>query len=218
MAPDIGLAVQIPWHDSNNSSVKRAMAEQFPHSPPSALVLFAHPKSHLSRVNRQLAEAASALPHVTVHDLYEQYPDFYIDVPAEQARLAAAQVIVFLHPIQWYSMPSLMKEWVDSVLVSGWAYGEHGHALAGKTYFLAVTAGSKETAYAPGAVHGRSLDEFLHAFRQTAALCEMQWVEPHVLYGAHLVDDDIVAQHVHAFVTRLSALLQPSLSEPSHGA
>jgi len=183
------------------------MAASSPPPQRTALVLYAHPRPHQSRVNRLLADAARTVPGAVLHDLYDTYPDFYIDVPAEQARLLSADVVVFLHPIQWYSMPALMKEWVDTVLQSGWAYGQNGTALAGKTYLLAATAGSLLASYAPNGVNGRPLDDYLHAFRQTARLCGMQWVEPHILYGAHAVDDAAVQSHVDAFRARLGALL-----------
>lgn len=183
------------------------MAQQHPPSGRAALVLFAHPQAHLSRVNRPLAEAARAVPGVQVHDLYESYPDFYIDVAAEQARLAAADIVVFLHPIQWYSMPSLLKEWVDAVLLPGWAYGEGGHALDGKTYWLAATTGSPAVAYSANGVHARPFDDYLPAFRQTAQLCGMRWETPHILHGAHQVGAAAVQAHVDAFAARLTHLL-----------
>lgn len=170
------------------------------------LVLFAHSTRHLSRVNRRLADAARQLDHVDLHDLYESYPDFYIDVPAEQARVELAQALVFLHPFQWYSMPALMKEWVDAVLLPGWAYGKGGHALAGKTYLLAVTTGSPAQYYSQGEVHARAFEDYLAPFRQTAELCGMRWAEPHVLHGAHTVDEACVERHVDAFVQRLAEL------------
>lgn len=174
------------------------------------LVLFAHSAPHLSRVNRRLAAAARAIDHVDVHDLYETYPDFYIDVAAEQARAAAADMLVFLHPLQWYSMPALMKEWIDTVLLPGWAYGKDGRALHGKTFLLAATTGSPADAYAPGQIHGRPFEDYLPAFRQTAELCSMRWAEPHVLHGARLVDDAAVEAHVDAFVSRLGAFIHHS--------
>ena len=183
------------------------MPEQSPLPQRTALVIFAHPQAHLSRVNRPLAAAARTLPRVDVHDLYETYPDFYIDVAAEQARLAAADIVVFIHPIQWYSMPSLLKEWVDAVLLPGWCYGEHGHALEGKTYWLVATTGSQADGYSADGVHGRPFDDFLPAFRQTAQLCGMRWETPHILHGAHQVDAAAVQAHVQAFVARLDALL-----------
>ena len=98
------------------------MAESQDTDKPKILVLFAHPYPHMSRVNRAMAEAVRDLPHVTVRDLYEIYPDFYIDVKREQALLTTHDVIVMQHPVYWYSCPSLLKEWMDSVLEYGWAY------------------------------------------------------------------------------------------------
>lgn len=184
----------------------------------SVLVLYAHSTPHLSRVNRKLADAARMLDGVEVHDLYETYPDFFIDVAAEQARAQAADMLVFLHPLQWYSMPALLKEWVDSVLLPGWAYGQDGHALAGKTFLLAVSTGSPAQAYAAGQVHGRPFEDYLPAFRQTAELCRMRWAEPHVLHGAHHVDGAAVDAHVDAFVRRLDAFLHHADEIPAHAA
>ena len=173
--------------------------------PKNILVLYAHPSSHLSRVNRVLADAARSVAGVQVHDLYNTYPDFYIDIAREQALIEAADVLVFLHPIQWYSMPSLLKEWVDAVLQPGWAYGADGTALAGKVYWLVTTTGSVEQSYSAGAVHGRPFAHYLAPFEQTAAVCGMRWEQPHVLHGAHHADDASVQAHVAAFAARLSA-------------
>lgn len=167
------------------------------------LVIYAHPAPHQSRVNRKLADAARGVANVQVHDLYETYPDFYIDVAREQARLAGADVVVFLHPIQWYSMPSLLKEWVDAVLQPGWAFGKDGDALKGKAYWLVATTGSPAEAYRAGARHGRPFDDYLPPFQQTAALCGMQWQAPLILHGAHKIGEDALDAHVAAFVVRL---------------
>ena len=50
------------------------------------LLLFAHPALDASRVHRALLGAARAVPGVTVHDLYEAYPDFDVDVTTETLR------------------------------------------------------------------------------------------------------------------------------------
>ncbi|MES3023757.1 MAG: NAD(P)H-dependent oxidoreductase [Pseudomonadota bacterium] len=172
---------------------------------PRILVLYAHPAPHQSQVNQRLAQAAARLPHVTVHDLYETYPDFAIDVAREQALVEQADMLVFLHPIYWYSMPSLLKEWVDAVLQPGWAYGKDGAALQGKRYWLVVTTGSAAEAYQPGAPHGRPFADFLAPFEQTAALCGMRWIAPHVLHAAHAGDAAAVEAHIAAFAERLAA-------------
>lgn len=172
-------------------------------SAPRILILYAHAMPHASRVNRAMIDAARALPNVTVRDLYETYPDFHVDVAAEQALLDAADLVVFQHPIQWYSMPALMKEWLDVVLEAGYAYGEGGNALRGKGYCLCVTTGSPAAAYRADGLHSLAFEAFLPQFRQTAWLCGMGWQPPLVLHGAHQVTGDEVAAHVARYVALL---------------
>jgi len=172
---------------------------------PRILILYAHPFSEQSRANRALADAARSLANVRVHDLYEAYPDFYIDAQHEQQLLAEADLIVFQHPIQWYGMPSLLKEWVDTVLEYGWAYGEGGTALRGKDFWLAVTTGSPQDWYRENGHHGHDFSAFLPPFRQTARLCGMRWRRPYILHGADLADEHALARHIEGYQARLSA-------------
>jgi len=103
------------------------------------LILFAHPALEKSRVNRRLIAAVQDLENVTINDLYEQYPDFYIRVKREQELLLSHDVIVFQHPFYWYSCPALVKQWEDLVLQYGFAYGKEGTKLEGKWVLTAIT-------------------------------------------------------------------------------
>jgi glutathione-regulated potassium-efflux system ancillary protein KefG len=80
------------------------------------LLVVGHPGLSQSRANATLVGAVRDLTHVTVHDLYAAYPDFQIDVAAEQALLAEHDVIVFQHPVFWYNTTPLFKQWQDKVL------------------------------------------------------------------------------------------------------
>jgi glutathione-regulated potassium-efflux system ancillary protein KefF len=191
-------------------------------NPNRLLVLYAHPAPHLSRVNRRLADAARLCEGVYLHDLYETYPDFYIDVQREQALVAQADALVFLHPLQWYSMPALMKEWIDVVLAEGWAYGGAGAgstrgAMQGKRYWLAATTGGTADEFAIGARHGRPFADYLAPFEQTAALCGMQWIPPHILHAAHAVDAATVDAHVEGFSAGLRRLANATALPPGIG-
>lgn len=167
------------------------------------LVLAAHPNWRESRVNRRMLGAARAVGSVHVRDLYALYPDYDIDVGAEQAAAAAAALIVLLHPIQWYSMPALQKLWLDEVLTYGWAYGHGGTALQGKDLWLAATTGGPESSYHPQSYNRYFFDAFLPPYEQTAALCGMRFLPPLLLHGAHRASEDAVAQHVNVFAERL---------------
>ncbi len=46
------------------------------------------------------------------------------DVVAEQARLDRADHLVLVYPVYWWSMPALLKGWIERVFVSGWAFDE----------------------------------------------------------------------------------------------
>ena len=91
---------------------------------PRILVLYAHPDPEASVANRTMLAAISRLPHVTVHDLYAAYPDFFIDITFERELVRDHDIIVFQHPLYMYSCPSLLKEWIDVVLSKGFAHGE----------------------------------------------------------------------------------------------
>jgi len=171
----------------------------------SIVVLGAHPDLARSHVNRALAQACrdAALPGVDYRDLYALYPDYVIDVPAEQAALADARLVVWQHPVQWYAMPALMKLWVDEVLRYGWAYGSGGTALRGKDLWLVASTGSPEAAYRPDGPQRYFFDAFLPPYEQTATLCGMRFLPPLLLHGAHRLDDDALAAHAAVLVDRL---------------
>jgi glutathione-regulated potassium-efflux system ancillary protein KefF len=172
------------------------------------LVLVAHPDIARSRVNRALADEARrrAAGEVEVRDLYALYPDYEIDVEAEQAALSAARAVVWVHPVQWYSMPALMKLWVDEVFAFRWAYGPDGDALAGKCLWLVASAGGAESSYGPDGHHRHAFERFLPAYRQTAELVGMRFLEPSIFYGSHQADVQAVGAHARAFGERLLAL------------
>ena len=70
------------------------------------LVVYAHLYPKHSRACMALLNAACDLPGLKVRSLYDRYPDFDIDVAAEQKALASADLVVWLHPVYWYSAPS----------------------------------------------------------------------------------------------------------------
>lgn len=180
------------------------------------LVLSAHPDLRLSRVNRALLEAARGLAAgegstttVAVRDLYALYPDYVIDVPAEQAALERADLVVWQHPVHWYGPPPLMKLWMDEVLALGWAYGSSGGragtALNGKDVWLVASTGGSEAAYRPDGYNRYFFDAFLPPYEQTAALCGMRFLPPLIFHGARSAPEAEVAAHVEVFAQRLGS-------------
>ncbi len=175
--------------------------------PRRILVLFAHPALEKSRVQRRLLRATDGLAHVTVHDLYERYPDLVVDADHEQALLLEHDVIVFQHPFYWYSTPAIMKEWQDIVLEHGWAYGTHGTRLHGKLTFNVLSTGAPSQAYTPGGHNRFTVRQLLAPYEQTARLCGMTYLAPFVVPGAlRLHGDADVGPHMERYRRLLERL------------
>lgn len=168
------------------------------------LVLFAHPAPHKSRVNRELLRAARAVEGVTVRDLYEEYPDQEVLVEPEQQLLLSHDVVVLQHPFYWYSVPPLLKEWIDLVLEHGWAYGRRGTRLRGKWLLSAITTGGGASSYGPGSLNRYTVREFLRPIEQTARLCQMEYLPPFLVQGTHRME----REQIHTAATEYGRVLQ----------
>jgi glutathione-regulated potassium-efflux system ancillary protein KefG len=172
------------------------------------LLLFCHPNPHRSRVNRALREAVEGLPGLSVHDLYERYPDGALDVRFEQELLLGHRALVLQHPFYWYSVPPLLKEWLDRVLLWGWAYGRSGDKLRGKLLLQAITTGGPASAYQPDGPNRFTIAQLLAPMDQTAHLCGMLWQEPFVVHGTHRISDAELASEAQRYRQRLASLVR----------
>jgi glutathione-regulated potassium-efflux system ancillary protein KefG len=158
------------------------------------LIVFAHPALEKARVAPAMLKAASALPYFPVRDLYDLYPDLTIDVLAEQVALAVSDIVVLQFPLYWYSVPALLKEWLDLVWVPGWAYGKGGKVLHGMTLACAFSAGGSTEAYGPQGANRFTIAELMRPWEQTAALCGMRWIAPFVIHNAGDLDAAALAE------------------------
>ncbi len=152
------------------------------------LLVLAHPYFERSSAQRGLLAQTVSDRRVRVHDLYETYPDFAVNVRREQAILLAHDTVLLHFPMFWYSTPALLKEWIDVVFLSGFAFGPGGR-LGGKLLACAVSTGQAEDTYrAPGL---GTIDDFLLPLRATASFCGMRWATPFAVHGA-LGNDDLL--------------------------
>lgn len=154
------------------------------------LVLFAHPKFEKSKVNKELIKEIKDLDDVTIHDLYEEYPDFHVDVNREKELLENHDIIIWHHPFYWYSCPPLMKQWIDIVLEFNWAYGPEGNALKGKICLNTITTGGSKEMYCSEGNNSFTVRQFLRPFEQTATLCGMTYFSPFTVMGTHKLQEN----------------------------
>lgn len=179
------------------------------------LVVSGHTNLEASVANKKILEVlAERLPDAEIVKLDRLYPDFRIDVAAEQARLLKADVIVLQFPVFWYSAPSLLERWMEETFVHGFSHGSKGDKLAGKKLVLSFTTGAPEAVFAKDGPVGFALDDFLACFKATARLCRMEYAgEIHtcgVSYAMRTSPEKIEAQNAAsvAHAERLIEFLQ----------
>jgi glutathione-regulated potassium-efflux system ancillary protein KefG len=170
------------------------------------LILFAHPSLQKSHVNIHLISGLDSIEGVTFHDLYQEYPEFDIDVKKEQQLLVNNDVIIFHHPFFWYSVPAILKEWIDLVFEHDWAYGSKGNSLKGKFLMNFITAGGSEKAYCSEGYNQYTIREYLRPIEQTARLCKMNFVPPYVVYGTHSISEEQILTQKEKYFRLLESI------------
>jgi NAD(P)H dehydrogenase (quinone) len=80
------------------------------------------------------------------------------DIAGEVEKLKRADLVIFNFPVYWFSVPAMMKGWIDRVLISGLCYGglrfyDQG-GLKGKKAALSFTLGGRPHMFGEGAIHG----------------------------------------------------------------
>ena len=182
------------------------------------LIVSGHPDlKNNSFANKIIVEdLEKALPSAKFSYLDRLYPDYKIDVSAEQAKLVAADIIVLEFPIFWYSMPALLAKWMEEVFVHGFSHGSTGKALVGKKFLVAFTTGAPAEAYGEGSPMLYPVSSMATRFEQTAALCGMDYVGYIVTSGvsyASRADETKIAamtaashEHAERIVNKLKEL------------
>lgn len=119
---------------------------------------------------------------LSVRRLSDLYPDYQIDVQAEQNALVEADVVLLQYPTFWFNTPAILKKWLDDVWLYGFAYGEGGDKLHGKKLLVSTTTGSGEGTYNGEIV--ATIDDLVKPVKHSALYSGFDWQGVYPLYGA----------------------------------
>jgi glutathione-regulated potassium-efflux system ancillary protein KefG len=175
------------------------------------LHLYVHPDHAHSHANRRLrdqlsSELTDAGHQVTLHDLYHQYPDGFISIAPERALVEQHDALLVQHPMYWFNVPSLFKEWLDRVLTSDWAFGS-AYALADKLWLQVVTTGGSPGDYVEGNDRA-SIATLMKPFEITARYCRMRWLSPVALFDADSASPQAITECAQSVVTTMSTTMR----------
>lgn len=139
------------------------------------------------------------------------------DIEAEQQKVLAADAVILQFPLWWYSMPAILKGWVDRVWAYGLAYGYQGAgnrfrygdgAFKGKRALLSVTVGGPAVEYSPRGING-PLEQLLFPITHgTLFFPGMDVLPTHAIYGTARMTAETVAAAKAAWRERLEHLFE----------
>lgn len=114
------------------------------------------------------------------------------EVQADLNAVLAADLLVLSFPMWWFSMPSILKGWVDRVFVMGAAFGGdlglfENAGLTGRQAILLISTGGSPASFAPGGAFGDVSDFLYHIHRGMLEFVGYTVLKPVITYGpAHL--------------------------------
>jgi NAD(P)H dehydrogenase (quinone) len=140
------------------------------------------------------------------------------DIAHEQEKLRWADTVILQFPLWWFSMPAIMKGWIERVYAYGFAYGVGEHSdthwgdrygegtLAGKRAMLIVTTGGWDSHYSPRGINGPINDILFPIQHGVLYYPGFDVLPPYVIYRTSRMDDVRLAKICQELGERLDSL------------
>ncbi|MBO2010173.1 NAD(P)H-dependent oxidoreductase [Hymenobacter negativus] len=139
-----------------------------------------------------------------------EHNGFAANIEAELQKLAWCDVMIWQFPLWWFSVPAILKGWVDRVFAMGRAYGngrlyEHG-PFRGKRALLSLTTGGSAADYSSGGLQGELAGILRPIHRGMLQFTGFTVLPPHVVYGPARQSETERQTVLEAWTARLPGL------------
>lgn len=169
------------------------------------LIVFAHPNpASFNAAMRQTAVGAlSRAGHsILLSDLYSMHFNPALGktelqgdlrhIQPEIDKVRRADLLLFQFPLWWYTMPAIMKGWIDRVFAEGFAYAEGKEfetgLLQGKKAMLSFTVGAQAD-YFQQVPQRDPLRIVEHIHYGMFAYVGLEVLPPYIVYAPGSMDD-----------------------------
>lgn len=145
------------------------------------------------------------------------------DIEAEIAAVDGCDLLIFNFPVFWFSVPAILKGWIDRVFISGHFYGgkrfyDQG-GMRGKRAMLSLTLGGQAHMFGADAIHGE-MDILLRPLqRGTLAYCGFTVLPPFIGYHVPYLSGEArqaILEQYKAYLLQLDELTPLSFPILSH--
>lgn len=108
------------------------------------------------------------------------------DIALEVEKVKACDLLILNFPLYWFSVPAILKGWIDRVFLSGVMYGGRNFydqgRMAGKKAWVTFTLGGRDHMFGPDAVHPPIETVLAPVLRGTLAYVGFDVYEPFAAY------------------------------------
>lgn len=132
------------------------------------------------------------------------------DITQEMEKLQWADFVILQFPLWWFSVPAILKGWVDRVFVTSFAFTVKNRydrgLLKGRRALLSLTTGSPQTSYEKNGLNG-DMDMILyHIHHGMLNYVGFEVLPPFVAYSVEHASDEERESYLEAYKQRLLTL------------
>ncbi|XP_028289837.1 NAD(P)H dehydrogenase [quinone] 1 isoform X3 [Gouania willdenowi] len=133
------------------------------------------------------------------------------DIVAEQRKVTEAELIIFQFPLYWFSVPAIMKGWIDRVLAQGFAFSlekmyDNG-IFKDKKAMLSFTTGAIESMFRPDGINGDINVSLWPLQNGILHFCGFQVLAPQIFWSPAHCPDFVRTTMLDGWRSRLKDLL-----------
>jgi NAD(P)H dehydrogenase (quinone) len=119
---------------------------------------------------------------------------FVPEIQAELDKLLWCDLLILQFPLWWFSVPAIMKGWIDRVFVNGTVYGGGGKrfdngGLKGRRAMLAISTGCLPGMVEPGGLLGDRDIILWHLHHGTFGYSGLSVLPPFLAWSIHYTDE-----------------------------
>ncbi len=134
----------------------------------------------------------------------KNFEGYSAEVKAEHEKIKWCDTIIFVFPMYWWSMPGIMKNWVDRMLTLGFAYGMKGEvSLKPRKAMIMYTTGGPKSYHESSGMQTIAW-KLIHG--GIFGFCGLTTLEPCVLYAATSVSEDQRKKYLEEVKTAMDGI------------
>jgi len=133
---------------------------------------------------------------------------FVPELDEEMKKIEACDLMIWQFPLWWYSVPAILKGWVDRVFAIGRAYGQgqmyETGVFKGKKALLSLTTGTGPEGYLPDGFEGDIMGILRPVHRGILQFTGFTVLAPHITYSPARKSKQELESELQAYANRLT--------------